>query len=72
MTKPHWNLSNLSPLDLWNLLATISPRMKVAPMKMPPTRNKKGKVTVSKPSCSAGAMEKSSRPYSIVTGNFFG
>lgn len=59
---PHWNVGKLSPLGLVNLTATISPRMKVVHMNMPPTRKRKGKVTVSKPSCSAGTIEKSSKP----------
>ena len=58
----HWNVGKLSPLGLVNLAATISPRMKVVHMNMPPTRKRKGKVTVSKPSCSAGTIEKSSKP----------
>ena len=57
----HWKLGNLS-LGLWNLMTSISQRTKVVPMKIPPTRNRKGKVTVSNPSSSAGTIEKSSRP----------
>ena len=62
LALPHWNLGNLSPFGLWNLIATNSHRTKAAPLKMPPTRNRKGKVTVSKLSCSAGTIEKSSKP----------